>query len=98
MSDIKPEYYKAGDQDVIAFCLNHGLGFCEGNVVKYVARAGKKFEVPDGDEQAVAYARHQARMVDLKKAKEYLSRLIEAEEKEWLGYWPDPIDETSKLF
>jgi hypothetical protein len=62
----KPEYYKAGAFDVIAFCQHHGIGFCEGNVIKYVTRAGKK-----GD-----------RLEDLKKAQEYLRRMIEQEEQQ----------------
>lgn len=42
--------------------LKHGRGFCLGNTVKYIARAGKK-----GD-----------RVEDLKKALWYLQREIEA--------------------
>ena len=42
-----------------------GLGFCLGNTVKYISRAGKK-----GD-----------RLEDLKKAAWYLAREIAAEEK-----------------
>jgi hypothetical protein len=65
---MKPDYYKAGKLDVIAFCQHHNLGFAEGNIIKYVTRAGKKTENP---------------LEDLKKAKEYLERLIQSEEVKW---------------
>lgn len=45
--------------------ISETLGFCEGNVVKYVARAGKK----DGE----------SRLDDLLKAKWYLERAIRNE-------------------
>jgi len=66
--EIKPDHYKSGKNDVIDFCNHHELDFSQGNVVKYVARAGKKPNVP--------------KLVDYKKAREYIDRLIEQEEKE----------------
>ena len=62
---MKPTYYKSGQFDVIDFCFHHGLGFSEGNVIKYIVRAGKK----DNE------------LEDLNKAKEYLTRLIKQYEK-----------------
>lgn len=63
---IKPSHYNAGEFDVIAFCNRHQLGFCEGNIIKYVTRWREK---------------HTTNQVeDLKKAKEYLERLIEHHE------------------
>lgn len=56
----KPNYYSAGEFDVIHFCQHHKLDFCTGNVIKYLVRAGKK-----GDA-----------LEDLQKAKEYLERMI----------------------
>lgn len=59
----KPDYY--GKLDVLKFCLENNIPFCEGNIIKYVVRYTKK----NGLE-------------DLKKAREYLDRLIKrAEEK-----------------
>lgn len=58
---MKPKYYKSGPGDVIDFCLHHNIGFAEGNIIKYIVRAGKKGEA----------------LEDLNKAKEYLNRLIE---------------------
>lgn len=63
MSVIKPDHYKAGEQDVIAFCQHHGVNFSRGNVIKYVTRAGKKDPAKE--------------LEDLEKAKEYLEREIQ---------------------
>lgn len=60
---IKPNHYKAGDFDVIAFCQKHNLSFDVGNVIKYVTRAGKK--------------KDNSELQDLNKAMEYLKRRIE---------------------
>jgi len=63
---VNPSHYKLPNgieaNDVTMF-----FGFNEGNVLKYVWRAGKK----DGEH----------RLTDLKKAAWYLNQLIEAEEK-----------------
>ena len=60
---IKPNHYKAGNFDVIAFCFEHDLDFATGNIIKYVTRAGKKNK--------------DKTLEDLLKAKEYLERKIE---------------------
>ncbi len=66
MSDaIRPDHYKAGAGDVIDFCKRYDLNFNLGNVVKYVARAGKKGPA----------------LQDLRKALEYLNREIEHEQE-----------------
>jgi len=64
VSAVDPDHYKFGGAEVID--LTRHLGFLEGNVVKYVARAGRK-----GD-----------RLEDLKKARRYLDWAIEDAEKE----------------
>lgn len=56
---IKPDYY--GKLDVLKFCLENNIPFCEGNIIKYVVRYTKKGGVQD-----------------LKKAQEYLNRLIDS--------------------
>jgi hypothetical protein len=43
---IKPTHYKS-DNDVIKFCLDNNIGFCEGNVIKYVRRWKEKNGVED---------------------------------------------------
>lgn len=61
-----PTYYQAGGIEAIDVIEAWGLGFCLGNTVKYIARAGKKGN----------------RLTDLKKAAWYLNREIEKEERE----------------
>lgn len=65
---IRPDYYTKGDIqfDVISFCNYHQLSFIEGNIIKYIVRAGKKDN----------------KYIDLLKAKEYLDRLIEFSKNE----------------
>jgi hypothetical protein len=43
---IKPTHYKS-DNDVIRFCIDNNIGFCEGNVIKYVRRWKEKNGVED---------------------------------------------------
>lgn len=61
-------YHKASGVEVIVAIEAWGLGFCLGNVVKYVARAGRK----DSG----------TRIEDLHKARWYLNRELEALEQE----------------
>lgn len=63
---INPKHYNAGKIEVINAIEAWKMGFCDGNVIKYVARhkyKGKPIE-------------------DLKKAKWYLERLIQQYEQE----------------
>lgn len=64
---LKPDHYKAGSFDVIAFCQFHEINFSRGNIIKYVTRAGKKKSTNPLKE-----------LEDLKKAQVYLQREIEA--------------------
>lgn len=64
----RPKHYTDGNIEVIDFIEDKKLGFCLGNVVKYVARAGKKKSGSlDDDEKEIQ---------DLKKARWYLNRRI----------------------
>lgn len=58
-----PSHYNAGKIEVIEAIEDWGLGFHLGNVVKYVARAGKKDPTKEVE--------------DLQKAAWYLARKIE---------------------
>lgn len=60
-----PDYYKRGGIEVIDVIEAWGLGFNLGNVVKYIARAGRKTK--DG-------------LQDLRKAAWYLDREIKRRE------------------
>ena len=62
-----PDYYKHGGIEAIDAIEAWGLGFNLGNVVKYIARAGRKTK--DG-------------LQDLQKAEWYLNREIERMEHE----------------
>ena len=61
-----PAYYQAGGIEAIDVIEAWRLGFCLGNTVKYIARAGKKGN----------------RLTDLKKAAWYLNRLIKRLEEQ----------------
>ena len=57
---ISPSYYKKGIE-VTDFILSHDLGWCEGNIIKYIVRHKIKHDDPTQD---------------LMKAKWYLEKLI----------------------
>lgn len=61
-----PEHYHYGTYEAIKVIESWGLGFCLGNVVKYISRAGRKV----GSDE----------LEDLKKAQWYLNREIEKRE------------------
>lgn len=46
-SSIKPDHYKSGAFDVIAFCQMNDIDFCCGNVIKYVVRHKEKNGLED---------------------------------------------------
>ena len=59
-------YENGKGYDVIDFITDYGLNFNRGNIIKYVARAGKK------DDE----------LSDLRKALDYINREIETIEKQ----------------
>ncbi|GAB3550263.1 DUF3310 domain-containing protein [Spirosoma fluminis] len=58
----RPSHYTDGNIEVIDFIEDKKLGFCLGNTVKYISRAGKKDPTKT--------------IEDLKKARWYLDREI----------------------
>lgn len=62
MSKYDPDHYKAGKIAVWDFIADQNLGFLEGNVVKYICRAGRK--------------QHESALDDLLKAQAYINKLI----------------------
>lgn len=60
----RPQHYNSGGIEPIKYIQSHKMGFCDGNVVKYVTRFKYKGSPIE----------------DLKKAKQYLDWLIETEE------------------
>ena len=57
-----PKHYTDGKIEVIEFIEDKKLGFCLGNAIKYIARAGKKDPTKE--------------IEDLKKAEWYIKRRI----------------------
>ena len=73
-------YEATGDYDVIDFCQHYKLGFNRGNVVKYIARAGKKddelqdlYKAKDYIEREIAYVRELRSKVDKEFTDTYVS-------------------------
>lgn len=67
-----PSHYANGKIEVIDFIEDKGLGFNLGNVVKYVARAGRK--------KSTGKSIDAKALEDLKKAAWYLQREIQSRE------------------
>ena len=63
-----PQHYTDSRIEVIDYIEDKNLGFCLGNVVKYVSRAGKK--------QSADKTSKEKMIQDLKKARWYLDRRI----------------------
>lgn len=64
----RPSHYTDGKIEVIDFIEDKNLGFCLGNAIKYIARAGKKDPTKEVE--------------DLKKARWYIERRIKELENE----------------
>lgn len=69
----KPSHYADSNIEVIDYIEDKKLGFCLGNVIKYVSRAGKKHSADKTDKEK--------EIEDLKKARWYLDRRIYELEK-----------------
>lgn len=65
-----PSHYTDGNIEVITFIEDKGLieGFCKGNAIKYISRAGKK--------ESAALQIDEKELQDIKKARWYLDYLI----------------------
>jgi hypothetical protein len=62
MSKQNPEHYRQGDIEPWDFIVSQKLGFLEGNIIKYITRAGKKDS--------------ESRFDDLLKAQAYIHKLV----------------------
>lgn len=69
----KPEHYMVGEIEPIDYIESLDLNFNLGNVIKYISRAGHK-RVP---KMSLA----ESKLIDLKKAQQYLNREVERLEK-----------------
>ena len=63
MSKANPQHYRRGSIEPWDYIVANNLGYLEGNIIKYISRAGFK----DGE----------SRLDDLTKAATYLRKLIE---------------------
>lgn len=70
----KPQHYADTKIEVIDYIEDKNLGYCLGNVIKYVSRAGKKHSADKTDKEKA--------IQDLRKAKWYLDRRIKEIEED----------------
>lgn len=71
MNKYDPAHYQLGKIQVWDFIADQDLGFLEGNVVKYIVRAGNKAE--------------ESKLDDLLKARAYITKLIQLEHDRCAG-------------
>lgn len=65
---IIPDHYKSGDKmDVIDVCKILDLNFNRGNVLKYIARAGKKDDELQDLNKALEYLKREIKYIENKK-------------------------------
>lgn len=69
-----PQYYNDNKIEVIDYIEDKNLGFCLGNVIKYVSRAGKKHSAGKSNKEKT--------IEDLRKARWYLDRRIKEIEED----------------
>ena len=69
MNKISPNHYQRGSIEVWDFIVDQGLGYLEGNIVKYITRAGRKDSESKLDDllKAQAYI-HKAVLTELDNA------------------------------
>lgn len=69
-----PRHYTDSKIEVIDYIEDKNLGFCLGNAIKYISRAGKKHSANKTDEEKM--------VEDLNKAVWYINRRIKEIEEE----------------
>jgi hypothetical protein len=65
MSKISPSHYQQGNIEVWDYIVDQELGYLEGNIVKYITRAGKKD--------------NESKLDDLLKAQAYIHKAVSTE-------------------
>ena len=84
-----PEYYRRGTIQVWDFVRDQELNFHLGNVIKYVCRAGHKYDDIDDLEKAIHYLKNEVefrtsqRVQELVQCEELQDSQIEAYAKEF---------------
>ena len=69
-NDHGPEYYRRGTIQVWDFVRDQELNFHLGNVIKYVCRAGHKFDDIDDLEKAIHYLQNEVEFRTSKRVQE----------------------------
>jgi len=88
-NDHGPEYYRRGTIQVWDFVRDQELNFHLGNVIKYVCRAGHKFDDIDDLEKAIHYLKNEVefrtsqRVQELVQCQELQNSQIEEYAKEF---------------
>jgi predicted Zn-dependent protease len=84
-----PEYYRRGNIQVWDFVRDQELNFHLGNVIKYVCRAGHKFDDIDDLEKAIHYLQNEVefrsskRVQDIVQCEEFTNSQLEEYAKEF---------------
>ena len=84
-----PKYYRRGSVQVWDFIRDQELNFHLGNVIKYVTRAGHKFDDIDDLEKAIHYLQNEVEFRTSKRVQE----LVQCE-----GLQESQIEEYAKEF
>ena len=88
-NDHGPKYYRRGAIQVWDFVRDQELNFHLGNVIKYVCRAGHKFDDIDDLEKAIHYLKNEVefrtsqRVQELVQCEEFTNSQIEEYAKEF---------------
>lgn len=82
-----PSHYTDGNIEVIDFIEDKQLGFCLGNAVKYISRAGKKYKDKEIEdlEKAIWYIKRRIKELKNGEQEKINERLEEMIEKEGLN-------------
>ena len=88
-NDHGPQYYRRGNIQVWDFVRDQELNFHLGNVIKYVCRAGHKFDDIDDLEKAIHYLKNEVefrtsqRVQELVQCEEFTNSQLEEYAKEF---------------
>ena len=77
-----PQYYRRGSIQVWSFIRDQELNFHLGNVIKYVCRAGHKFDDIDDLEKAIHYLKNEVEY----RTSQRVSDLLQCEKLEDIEY------------
>ena len=81
-SDEGPQYYRRGSIQPWSFIRDQELNFHLGNVIKYVCRAGHKYDDIDDLEKAIHYLKNEVEF----RTSQRVSDLLQCEKLEDIEY------------